>query len=230
MSAPSPRPLATSVHKGHYFDLLLGISALVLVLSNIAAGKGVAFGPILTDGGFFLFPLAYIVGDILAEIYGFARARRAIIFSFCCAIFASFTFWLVIKLPAADFYQNQQALEAVLGPVPLIVSGSLLGYLVGQLLNSWVMVAMKEKFQGRFLVGRLMGSTLVGELADTLIFCSIAAPIIGISNPADFLNYVVVGYLYKCLVEFLLMPLTLPVIGWFRRNEKDYRPQGAAGG
>lgn len=205
-----------------YFDLLLGASAIILILSNIGATKGVEFGPIITDGGFFLFPLAYIIGDVISEIYGFARARKTILFSFGAAIFTSLVFWLVIKLPAGNMYENQAALETVLGPVPLIVAGSLMGYLVGQLLNSWVMVAMKKRWGGRFLVGRLVSSTMVGELADTLIFCSVAAPLFGITNISDFLNYLVFGYIYKCLVEFILMPITVPVIGWFKRHEPTY--------
>ncbi|MFW0185466.1 queuosine precursor transporter [Rothia sp. CCM 9418] len=206
-----------------YYDLLLCASAIILILSNIAATKGVAFGSILTDGGFFLFPLAYIIGDVLSEIYGFARTRRVIIISFLAAAFASLSFWILIKLPSADYYENQQALEAVLGPVPLIVAGSLAGYLIGQLLNSWVMVAMKKRFDGKFLVGRLVGSTLVGELADTIIFCTVATPILGISTFDNYLNYVLVGYFYKCLVELVLMPVTVPVISWFKKNEPTYR-------
>lgn len=208
-----------------YFDFLLGASAIVLILSNIGATKGITFGSIITDGGFFLFPLAYIIGDIISEIYGFKRARTAILFSFCSAIFASLVFWILIALPGADFYENQEALEAVLGPVPLIVSGSLLGYLTGQLLNSWVMVAMRKRFQGRFLVGRLVGSTLAGELVDTLIFCAVAAPILGITTFGEFFNYFIYGYIYKCLVEVILMPITVPVIGWFKRNEPTYPRQ-----
>ncbi|QRZ61383.1 queuosine precursor transporter [Rothia sp. ZJ932] len=202
-----------------YFDLLLAASAVILVISNIAATKGVAFGPILTDGGFFLYPLAYIVGDIIAEVYGFAKARRVIFASFSAAAFAALTFWITIKLPSADFYENQTALETVLGPVPLIVAGSLLGYLVGQLLNSWVMVALKKRTAGRFLVARLVGSTLVGQLADTLIFCSIAAPILGIETLPQFFNYLLVGYAYKCLVEVVLVPITYPLIQWFKKKE-----------
>lgn len=204
-----------------YFDLLLAASCVILILSNIGATKGVAFGPILTDGGFFLFPLAYVLGDVISEIYGFAKARRAIIASFIAAAAAAASFWLLIALPGADFYENQEALQAVLGPVPLILAGSLLGYLTGQLLNAWVLVKIKEATGGRHLWGRLLGSTLVGELADTLIFCTIAAPIIGISSFSDFLNYVLVGYIYKCAVELLLLPVTYPLIGWFRRNEVE---------
>ena len=206
-----------------YYDLLLGATAVILILSNIGATKGVAFGPILTDGGFFLFPLAYVIGDVLSEIYGFRLARRAIVTAFAAALFASLCFWIMIKLPGADFYEGQAAFEAVLGPVPLVVGGSLLGFLVGQTLNAWVMVAMKKKTAGKFLVGRLVGSTVVGELADTFIFCAIAAPIIGMTTFSDFLNYALVGYFYKCAVEIILMPLTVPVIGWFKRHEPTYQ-------
>lgn len=205
-----------------YYDLLLAESAVILVISNIAATKGVAFGSILTDGGFFLYPFAYIIGDVISEVYGFKNARRVIFTSFAAAAFASLAFWITIKLPGADFYENQAALETVLGPVPLIVAGSLTGYLIGQLLNSWVMVALKKRTHGRFLVGRLMGSTLVGQLADTIIFCSVAAPILGIATAGDFANYVIVGYIYKCLVELLMVPITYPAIKWFKKNEPTY--------
>jgi len=198
----------------------------VLVLSNVAATKGVAFGPVLTDGGFFLFPLAYVLGDVVSEVYGFRSARRAIVTSFAAGLFSSVVFWLVIALPPADFYEGQAAFEAVLGPVPLIVAGSLLGYLAGQLLNAFVLVRIKARTRERHLWARLIGSTLVGELVDTIIFCAVAAPIIGISTPGDFLNYVVVGYVYKVLVEVLIMPVTYAVIGWLKRREPTYGGTG----
>lgn len=206
-----------------YYDLLLAATCVVFILSNIGATKGVTFGSIITDGGFFLFPFAYVLGDIISEVYGFTLARRAIITSFVAAAAAAASFWILIALPAADFYEGQAALETVLGPVPQILAGSLLGFLTGQLLNSWVLVKLKAATGGRHLWGRLMGSTLVGELADTLIFCAIAAPIIGITTFGDFLNYVIVGYIYKCAVEFLLLPITYPVIGWFKRHEPTYQ-------
>ena len=203
-----------------YFDLLLAASCVILIISNIGATKGVEFGPlpfdlpvigntIVTDGGFFLFPLAYVIGDLLSEVYGFKRARRAIVASFVAAAFAAVCFLVIMYLPAAGFYENQKSFEAVLGPVWQIYAGSLLGYLCGQTLNAWIMVSM-------------IVSTLAGELVDTLIFCSIAAPVLGIETPEAFLNYVLVGYVYKCLVEVILMPISYPVIGWFKRHELEY--------
>lgn len=205
-----------------YFDLILAAYCVILVLSNIGATKGVQFGPVITDGGFFLFPLAYVLGDAVSEVYGFRAARRAILTSFVFGAFASLVFWIVIILPAAPFYENQGAFEAVLGPVPLIVAASLLGYLVGQLLNAYVMVKVKQRTQEKHLWARLISSTMVGELVDTLIFCAIAAPVIGIDSWSGFLNYVLVGYVYKCLVEVVIMPVTYAAIAWIKRREPSY--------
>ena len=216
-----------------YFDLLLAASCVILIISNIGATKGVAFGPlpfelpvigntIVTDGGFFLFPLAYVIGDLLSEVYGFKRARRAIVASFVAAAFAAVCFLVIMYLPAAEFYENQKAFESVLGPVWQIYAGSLLGYLCGQTLNAWIMVSMKKATKGRFLWLRMILSTLAGELVDTVIFCSIAAPVLGIDTIEAFLNYVLVGYVYKCLVEVILMPISYPVIGWFKRHELEH--------
>ena len=205
-----------------YFDVILAAYCVILVLSNIGATKGVQFGPVITDGGFFLFPLAYVLGDVVSEVYGFRAARKAIITSFVFGAFSSLVFWIVIILPPASFYENQSAFETVLGPVPLIVAGSLLGYLVGQLLNAYVMVKVKERTKEKHLWARLISSTLVGELVDTVIFCSIAAPIIGIDSWSAFFNYVLVGYVYKVLVEVVIMPVTYAVIGWIKRREPGY--------
>jgi queuosine precursor transporter len=205
-----------------HYDLILALMCVVLILSNIGASKGVAFGPILTDGGFFLFPLAYILGDVVSEVYGFRAARRAILMGFAMAAFSALTFWVIISLPAADFYTNQDALASVLGPVPLVVLGSLLGFLAGQTLNSWVLVKMKERTKEKHLWARLMTSTGVGEFVDTLIFCTIAASVIGITTAGDFVNYVIVGFAYKTAVEFLFVPITSAVIKAIKKREPSY--------
>lgn len=224
-STPASTPLYAS-SRSHIYPILLALFCVVLVLSNIGATKGIQFGPILTDGGAFLFPLAYILGDILSEVYGFRAARRAILTGFGAAALASFSFWLVIIAPSAPFYDGQEALERTLGPVPLIVLGSLLGYLVGQLLNSWTLTRIKRITHEKRLWLRLIGSTGVGELADTLIFCAIAAGVIGISTWADFWNYVVVGYLYKVLVEVALLPVTYWIIRIVKRKEHYFTGSG----
>lgn len=201
------------------FDQFVAAYAVVLILSNIGATKGIEIGPIVTDGGFFLFPIAYVLGDVVSEVWGFRAARRAIITSFAAALFASICFWIIIALPSASFYEGQEAFVQVLGPVPLIVAGSLLGFLVGQLLNAWVLVKVKEKTREKHLWARLISSTLVGQFLDTLIFCAVAAPIIGIQTFGQFLNYVIVGYVWKCLVEVLVIPVTYAVVARLKKTE-----------
>lgn len=210
-----------------YYATIVALFASLLLISNISATKGVTFGsvgdfPINTDGGFLLFPLAYVLGDVLSEVYGFKAMRQAIVLGFVVAILGAVTFQFVIVLPGAEYYQGQEAFETVLGLVPLILVASVLGFIVGQTLNSLIVVAMKKRTHAHHLWARLMGSTVVGELADTVIFCSIAAPVIGFTSTADWLNYVILGFLYKTAVEAAMLPITYPVIRWVKRREPSY--------
>lgn len=217
-----------------HFDIILALFCVVLVVSNIVATKGIEIGtglvsigpvqlwPIITDGGAILFPLAYVLGDVVSEVYGFAAARRAIFMSFGMAILASATFLAVQYVPGASFYEHQGAYEAVLGFVPRIVIASLSGYVIGQMLNALVLVKMKARSAESKLWQRLAGSTGVGELADTLVFCTIAAGVIGIQSGGQFINYVVVGYIYKVAVEILLLPITIRIINWLKGREPTY--------
>ncbi|EOM74945.1 hypothetical protein Rrhod_3721 [Rhodococcus rhodnii LMG 5362] len=227
---------ATFAHVGRsYYPIFVAVFTAVLLISNIAATKGVAFFegeelsfgplqilPLITDGGFFLFPLAYIIGDVLSEVYGFKAARRAIYTGFACLILAALSFWMLLALPPAEFYVNQESLEAVVGVYPRLLLAGLAGYLVGQLLNAGVLVLIKEKTKEKHLWARLIGSTIVGEFFDTLIFCSIAAGAIGISTWEDFVNYVIVGFLWKTLAEIVVMPLTYRVINYVKKHEPSY--------
>jgi len=227
---------ATFAHVSRgYYPTIVALFTAVLLISNICATKGVAFFagaelsvgplqilPIITDGGFFLFPMAYILGDVLSEVYGFKATRRAIYLGFGAMILASACFWLLLELPSADFYVNQASLEAVVGVYPRLLLAGLAGYLVGQLLNSLVMVTIKERTKEKHLWARLIGSTVVGEFADTLIFCAIAAGAIGISTWGDFFNYLIVGFLWKTLVEVLVMPITYRAISYVKKHEPTY--------
>lgn len=204
---------------GNYTTVVTVFVSLLLI-SNIGAVKLIEFGPIITDGGAFLFPLVYITGDVLAEVYGFKAARKAIFLGFAMAALAALTFFVVqISPPAAD-WPNQEAFESVLGFVPRIVLASLCGYLVGQLLNAYVLVWIKKRTDERHLWVRLIGSTAVGELADTVVFCTIA--FYGIITGAEFLNYVLFGYFYKTVLEVILLPVTYRVIKVVKRGEPSY--------
>ncbi|WP_416403363.1 queuosine precursor transporter [Arthrobacter sp. LFS091] len=222
LSKPAPRFASIG---SPYFGIMLAVMAVVLILSNIGASKGVELGPIITDGGFFLFPLAYILGDVMSEVYGFKVARKAIVTSFALSVFASLCYWVIIILPGFnDDYgtAKQAAIEGALGPVPQIVLASLLAFLAGQTINSWILVKMKQRTGEKSLWARLMGSSVVGEFVDTLIFCSISASVIGISDAGSFVNYVLVGFVYKTAVEFLFVPITVLVVGWIKKREPSY--------
>jgi uncharacterized integral membrane protein (TIGR00697 family) len=207
------------------YPVIVALFVGLLLISNIGATKLISFGPLITDGGAFLFPLTYIIGDILSEVYGFRAARRAILLGFAMSVLAALTFFVVQISPPADGYENQAAFEAVLGFVPRIVLASICGYLVGQLLNSFVLVKIKERTKERKLWLRLIGSTVVGEFADTFVFCTIA--FYGVITGAEFWNYVLVGYLYKTLLEVVLLPITYPTIRWVKRREPTYALSGS---
>ena len=184
-----------------YYPVISAVFVALLVISNVGAVKLISAGPLILDGGAFLFPLVYIAGDVLSEVYGFKAARKTIYIGFGMAILSALTFWLIQMSPSADGWENQGAFEAILGFVPRIVLASVCGFLVGQLLNAYVLVKIKARTNEGSLWLRLIGSTVVGEFADTIVFCTIA--FYGIITGGDFLNYVIVGYFYKTLLEVL---------------------------
>lgn len=222
-------PSGTAPARGHFapvgsqvYPVLFAVMAVVFILSNIGGAKGVQFGPILTDGGFFLFPVAYIIGDIISEVYGFKASRRVIVTTFIISAFASLSYWLIIILPPAEFYDGQEALARTLGPVPLIVLASLVGFAAGQLSNAKIMVKMKERSGERYLFGRIAVSTLVGELLDTIAFSAIAATVIGIETFGQYVVFVLVGWAWKTAVELVMAPVTIWVIGKVKAAEPHY--------
>lgn len=209
-----------------YYPVLVAVFTALVIISNITATKGVAFGPIITDGGFIVFPLTYVIGDVLAEVYGFRAARRAIFTGFAMNILAAAAFWVTVYLPAADFYENQEHFENIAGAYTGLIVAGLAGFIVGQTLNAWVVVLIKERTKERYLWARLIGSTFVGQLGDTVVFCAIAASVIGITSFSDFVTYTALGWLYKTAVEIVLLPITYRVIGLIKRREPTYQPVG----
>lgn len=240
----TPQPPATTPPRFAHgvrgtYDLVLAAFVGLLLVSNVGATKLIQFGPsvevlgypvlpVITDGGAFLFPLTYVLGDVLAEVYGLRRARRAIWTGFVLAGVMALTFLVVDAAPPAADWPNQEAWTAVLGFVPRIVVASLVGYLAGQFLNAIVLVRLKQRAGESRLWVRLVTSTVVGELADTVMFCTIAFGPLGavfgggsIPTP-QLVNYIVVGWVYKVLVEILLLPVTYRVIAAVKRREPDY--------
>lgn len=206
-----------------YYPVLVAVFTALVIISNVTATKGVSFGPIITDGGFIVFPLTYIIGDVLSEVYGFKATRRAIYLGFAMNILAALTFWATVYLPAAGFYPNQAHFENVVQAYTQLIIAGLAGFIVGQTINAWVVVTIKEHTKEKHLWARLVGSTFAGQLGDTLVFCSIAANAIGISTFRDFAVYTGQGWLYKTAVEVVFLPITYQLIGYIKRHEPTYR-------
>lgn len=208
-----------------YYPVLVAVFTALVIISNVTATKSVAFGSaIITDGGFIVFPLTYIIGDVLSEVYGFKAARRAIILGFAMNIVAAATFWVTLYLPAYKFYEDQAALEAVVHSYTGLIIAGLAGFVVGQTINAWVVVAIKERTKEKHLWARLVGSTFAGQLGDTLVFCAIAAHTIGIRGFGDFAIYTGQGWLYKTVVEIVFLPVTYRLIALIKRREPTYEP------
>jgi uncharacterized integral membrane protein (TIGR00697 family) len=207
---------ANYYHRSLY-PIIAAIFCALLLISNIGATKFIDFGFIKTDGGAFLFPLTYILGDVLTEVYGFRAARRVIYTGFGLGALAGLTFWLVQLAPAAAEWENQEAFEAILGFVPQIVLASIIAFLCGQLSNSWTLVQIKKRTHEKKLWARLIGSTVVGEFVDTVVFTMIAS--LGRLSFKEFLNYFIVGYVYKTMMEVVLLPITYRVITVVKQRE-----------
>ncbi len=207
-----------------FYPVLVAVFTALVIVSNVTATKGVAFGPIITDGGFIVFPLTYVIGDVLSEVYGFKAARRAIVLGFAMNILAALVFWVTIYLPAADFYTNEEHFENIVHAYTQLIIAGLAGFIVGQTINAWVVVLIKERTKEKHLWARLVGSTFAGQLGDTLVFCSIAAHTIGITTFRQFAIYTALGWLYKTAVEVVLLPITYRVIAFIKRREPTYQP------
>lgn len=208
------------VNATKYYDIILASFVAFLLISNIGAVKLIAFGPIITDGGAILFPLTYIFGDILTEVYGYKYARRAIWTAFAIMAIASITFLIVGKAPAAVDWPNQPGWDAILGFVPRIVIASLSAFLVGQFLNSFVLAKLKIKYGTQKLWLRLIGSTVVGEFFDTMVFALVAFAGTGFLSGNDMVKFILQGWIFKTSVEIIMLPITYRVIALLKKKEK----------
>ena len=248
----NPTPLSANRRSYRYFSFVMALFVTVLLLSNIASSAklidlGVSiFGLRLAfDGGTILFPLAYIFGDILTEVYGYARSRQVIWTGFAAAVLMSLTFWVLGRLPGdplwgAFVYENmsqaipgipppddpvaygQSAYDAILGGVSTgaIIIASLIAYWAGEFSNSFVLAKMKVLTNGRWLWTRTIGSTLVGEGVDTVLFVLIAT-LLGVFPWAIALSLIVANYIFKVSIEALFTPLTYLIVNWLKRKEQE---------
>ena len=237
MSDPNPTSTANKgqdLFRYRLFDYIMAFFVTVLVMSNIASSAKIVdwgisiFGvPMAFDAGTILFPISYIFGDILTEVYGYKRARRVIWAGFFCLAFSSLVLLIVSRLPGEatwEQYAGQAAYLAILGGMSSggIVLASLLGYWSGAFTNSFTLAKMKIRTRGRWLWMRTIGSTLVGELVDTLVFVLVAS-LFGVFPWTLFLTLLLTNYLFKCGVEIIMTPFTYLAVNRLKHIEhEDY--------
>ncbi len=214
---------ALAATRFRYFDFVMVAFVTILLLSNIlGAGKvavidlpGIGTWPF--GAGILFFPISYVIGDVLTEVYGYARARRCIWAGFGALLFMAFMAWVVVALPPAATWSGQSAYEQVFGQVPRIVFASMVAFWAGEFANSYVLARMKVWTAGRLLWTRTIGSTVVGQGIDSLIFYPLA--FYGIWDDRTLLIVLVTQFALKVGWEALLTPFTYAAVGWLKRRE-----------
>ena len=206
-----------------YYDFAMAAFAVILICSNlIGASKQATFtlpgyGPVVFGAGILFFPLGYVLGDVMTEVYGYARARRVVWVGFTASAFAAAMSWCIVLIPPAPGWEGQAALAAVFDPAPRILMASIIAFWAGEFANSFVLARMKLWTQGRMLWTRTIGSTVVGQGVDSLIFYPLA--FLGIWETATVVQVLVTNYLLKVVWEIVLTPVTYRVVAWFKRAE-----------
>ncbi len=234
----SPTQRSSDLRNYRYLDMITALFVTVLLVSNIASsakivdwGFSVLGVRLAFDAGTLLFPVSYIFGDILTEVYGYKRSRRVIWTGFFCLGLSAVVFGVVRILPGEATWQQyagQQAYNAILGGMSTggIVLASLLGYWTGEFSNSFTLAKMKILTRGRWLWSRTIGSTLVGELVDTCVFISVAS-VFRVFPWSLFITLVLTNYIFKCSVEAIMTPVTYWVVNNLKRREQeDYYDRG----
>ncbi|HEX6546994.1 MAG TPA: queuosine precursor transporter [Bryobacteraceae bacterium] len=202
-------------------DSLVTVFVVILVISNIMGQKICAFGPLRVSGAQVLFPITYIFGDIFTEVYGYAASRKAIWFGFFASALLSVMSVFCVLLPAAPEWPNQQAFATVFYTVPRLVVASLLAYWCGEFANSYTLAKMKILTGGKHLWMRTIGSTLVGQAADSIIVMFVG--FYGVVPVSTIIRLIISGYLAKVIYEAVMTPLTYLVVDFLKRKEKvDY--------
>jgi len=199
----------------HRLVIIIAVFITFLITANIIAVKVISLNPFILPAAIFVFPLSYIFGDVLTEVYGYRVARRVIWLGFACNLIFVFFAWVGQLLPPADFWKAQAAYVSILGFAPRILGASLAGYLVGEFANSFVLARMKILTRGRWLWSRTIGSTIIGQALDTSIFITMAYIGTGANVPVMILHHWVV----KTGIEAVCTPATYAIVNWLKRKE-----------
>lgn len=199
------------------FVVVVALFVTALITANITAVKLIGVFGLVLPAAILVFPVSYICGDVLTEVYGYRVARRVIWLGFFCNLLAVAAIYLGGVVPAAPFWQDQEAYETILGYTPRLLAASFLAYLVGEFTNSYVLARMKVATNGRFLWSRTIGSTLVGQGLDSLVFIFLA--FIGTIPLGAMISAIVAQWLVKSAYEALATPLTYVVVNRLKRSE-----------
>jgi len=201
-----------------YFDFIMAAFVAILLLSNvIGAAKPAQLWGFTFGAGILFFPLSYLIGDVLTEVYGYGRARRCVWAGFAAVLFMAFMSWVVVSLPPAPGWEGQAAYESVFGQVPRIVLASVAAFWAGEFVNAYVMAKMKIWTKGEKLWTRTIGSTIFGQGVDSLIFYPLA--FLGVWTTENVLTVMATNWALKVGWEVLLTPVTYAVVGFLKRRE-----------
>ena len=202
-----------------YLNLVTAVFVTCLIIANIIAVKIVDIGGIIVPAAVIIFPISYIFGDILTEVYGYARSRQVIWIGFACNALAVLAIWIGQILPPAGFWNGQEAYTRILGYTPRLLGASFIAYLVGEFLNSFVLARMKLLTKGRWLWVRTIGSTLIGQGADSLVFITLA--FVGTMAGGQLVRVIVTQWLFKCVYEAIATPVTYVIVNYLKRAERE---------
>lgn len=201
----------------NWLTVITAVFVTTLVIANIIAVKLIDVFGLILPAAVVIFPVSYIVGDVLTEVYGYAQARRVIWLGFFCNLLAVLAIWAGQALPAAAFWRDQGAYAAILGFAPRLLAASFAAYLVGEFANSFVLARLKVATNGRWLWLRTIASTLIGQGLDSAVFITAAFAAV---NPTGILfNMIVTQWLFKVAYEALATPLTYAVVRFLKRRE-----------
>jgi uncharacterized integral membrane protein (TIGR00697 family) len=199
----------------HRFVVIAAIFVTCLITANIIAVKVISLGSVFLPAAIIVFPISYIFGDILTEVYGYRWARRVIWLGFLCNLIFVFFAWVGLKLPPASFWEGQAAYKSILGYTPRLLVASFSGYLVGEFANSFILAKMKIRTKGRWLWARTIGSTVIGQGLDTTVFIIIA--FIGTTSFAPIM--ILYHWLAKTAIEVLATPFTYAAVNFLKKKE-----------